>query len=117
LFWRAIARNDGNVIDLDQLRAPRSPREAAMRRQNDKLKSELRQQRALLEELKREREVLREVADDAATEALRKENARLEQELLQSRQEMERLAEEVRRLRQPLEKRRGKVKDNRPSSR
>jgi hypothetical protein len=46
------------------------------------------------------------MADDAVTEALKKENARLEQQLRQSREEAERLAEEIRRLRQPAEKRR-----------
>ena len=92
----AITRDQGEVVDFDRLRAPRNPRQAELRQQNERLKEELDKERATLEELRREKQLLQE--PDPATEQLKKENARLEQLLRQTRDEVERLREEIRRL-------------------
>jgi DNA repair exonuclease SbcCD ATPase subunit len=93
---RAIERDDGNPIDWTAIQAPASPREAELRRQNERLHREVDRVRAQLEALRREREVLQE--EDAESLHLRKENESLEKLLRQTREETERLRQEIERL-------------------
>jgi hypothetical protein len=105
LLRKAIVRDDGFPLDLNKLKAPASRRESALRQQNERLKQELERERERVEELRREKEIIREMADDATTELLKKEGAELEKLLRQSREEAERLRDEIDRLKQSLEKR------------
>src|SRR4051794_18249186 len=91
---KAIERDDGFPIDLSRSKAPANPREADLRRQNERLLLEVDQVRGDLEALRREKEVLQE--EDAETLRLKKENERLEQVLRQTREEAERLRQEIR---------------------
>jgi RNA polymerase sigma factor (sigma-70 family) len=97
-----ITPNGGEVVDIDKLRAPTSPREAQLRKRNEKLKQELEQQRDVLEELRREKQQLQQ--EDAGTEQLKRENARLEELLQKTRDEAEQLRQEIQRLRKAPEK-------------
>jgi RNA polymerase sigma factor (sigma-70 family) len=98
LLRAAITRDQGEVVDLNRLMAPRSQRRSELRQQNERLKQELDKQRQSLEELRREKQQLQE--EDPESQQLKKDNARLEYLLRQTRDEVERLREEVRRLKQ-----------------
>jgi hypothetical protein len=97
-----ITPDGGEVVDIDRLRAPTSPREAQLRRQNEQLKQELEKERALLEDLKREKQQLQQ--EDAGTEKLKDENARLEELLQKTRDEAAKLRQEIQRLKKAPDK-------------
>jgi prefoldin subunit 5 len=97
-------RDDGQPVDPTPFRIPVSRYEAQWRQQNERLKRDVERQRARIQELRREKETLQELAEDPATEPLKKENARLEKLLRQSQDEAERLNQEIQRLKQALEK-------------
>jgi hypothetical protein len=94
----AITCAGGEVVDLDKIKAPASPRAAALHQQNEVLKQELAEQRARLDELQRERQLLQE--EDADTERLRKENQQLEKLIRDTRDQSEQLRQEIERLKQ-----------------
>jgi hypothetical protein len=102
MLRKAIERDDGNVLNWGAIRAPASPREADLRRQNERLHAELDSVRTQVEVLRREVEVLQE--EDAETLRLKKENEGLEKLLRQTREETERLRKEIQRLRQDRSK-------------
>ncbi len=102
LLRLVIERDDGQPFDWARIKAPAGPREADLRRQNERLRGDLEQMRAQLEVLKREREVLQE--EDAETLRLKKENEDLEKLLRQTREETERLRKEIQRLKQDRSK-------------
>jgi hypothetical protein len=95
---RVIERDDGMPHDPAKIRAPSSPREAALRRENERLQQEVDRVRGRVEALRREMQVLEE--EDAETLRLKKDNRRLEDLLRQSRDEAERLQQEIQRLKQ-----------------
>jgi RNA polymerase sigma factor (sigma-70 family) len=100
LLRDAIMRDDGHVIDINELRAPTSRREVQLRQQHERLQQELARERKRLEDLRREREVLQEMTEDAASRRLHKENDQLEQELRRTHDEAERLRRDIDGLRQ-----------------
>jgi RNA polymerase sigma factor (sigma-70 family) len=100
-----ITPNGGEVVDIDKLRAPASPREAQLRKQNEKLKQELENAQDQLEQLRREKQQLQQ--EDAGTEQLKRENARLEELLQKTRDETEKLRQEIQRLKKAPEKKPG----------
>jgi hypothetical protein len=110
---KLILRDDGQPVDLNQVRLPRSSREGThLREENDRLKEEVERERTRLEALRREKEILQEMAEDPGTQLLKQERVRLEEEtvrlqrlLRQSREEADRLKQEIQRLKQSLEKR------------
>jgi RNA polymerase sigma factor (sigma-70 family) len=101
----AITCAGGEVVDWDKIKAPASPRAAALREQNGRLKEELAKERARLDELRRKRRVLAE--EDADSERLRKENEQLEKMIRDTRDQAERLRQEIERLKQAPGKRPG----------
>jgi hypothetical protein len=101
----AITCAGGEVVDLDKIRAPASPRAARLHEQNERLKAELAKERAQLDELRREQRVLAE--EDADSERLRKENAQLEKLIRDTRDQAEQLRQEIERLKQAPGKRPG----------
>jgi hypothetical protein len=98
LLRKAITRDDGFPIDVDQLRAPTSGRAADLQRETERLRQEVEQARRELEELRRQKDVLQE--EDADTLRLKAERVKLEQLLRQTRDEVDRLREEIRQLKQ-----------------
>jgi hypothetical protein len=105
LLRALITPAGGEVVDIDRLRAPTSPREAQLRKQNAQLKDQLDKERAVLEELRREKRELQE--EDAGTEKLKEENAHLEEQLQKTRDEAVRLRQEIQRLKKTPDKRPG----------
>jgi RNA polymerase sigma factor (sigma-70 family) len=95
---KLITRDDGFPVDIDRLKAPSSPRAAALRRQHERLRQEIERAQRELEALQREREVAAE--EDAETLRLKKDNERLETMLRQLRADVERLREEVRQIKE-----------------
>jgi RNA polymerase sigma factor (sigma-70 family) len=98
----AITCAGGEVVDLDTIKAPASPRAARLREQNQRLKGELAKERAQLDELRREQRVLAE--EDADSERLRKENEQLEKMIRDTHDQAEQLRQEIERLKQAPEK-------------
>jgi hypothetical protein len=97
-----IERDDGFPTDLDKVRAPASPRAAALRRQNEHLRAEVDKLQSQVEVLRREKEVMQE--EDEESLRLKEDNERLEKLLRKTRDEAERLREEIRRLKRPPDK-------------
>jgi Protein of unknown function (DUF1559) len=98
LLRAAITRDQGEVVNLDRIKAPLHSRQVELRQQNERLKQELDKERESLEELRREKQLLQQA--DPESDRLKKENARLEQLLRQTRDDVERLRDEVQRLKQ-----------------
>jgi hypothetical protein len=105
LLRALITPAGGEVVDIDRLRVPTSPREAQLRKQNEQLKQELEKERAVLEELQRQKRELQQ--EDAGTEQLKTENAHLEELLKKTRDEAAQLRQEIRRLKSTPEKKAG----------
>jgi hypothetical protein len=105
LLRALITPAGGEVVDIDRFKAPTSPREAQLRKQNEQLKQELAQERDLLVELRRAKQKLQQ--EDEGTEQLKKENARLEQMIQKTRDEVEMLRQEIERLKKAPERRPG----------
>lgn len=101
---KLIMRNEGQSVDVRELRVLVNPREVNQRELNKHLKQEAEAVRKRVEDLRREKEILQELAKDAGTELLQEENQRLQETLRQSREELDRLDEEVQRLKRTLEK-------------
>jgi hypothetical protein len=101
----AITCAGGEVVDLVKLKAPASPRAAALREQNERLKEELAKERARLDELRRAQRVLAE--EDADSERLRKENEQLEKMIRDTRDQAKQLQQEIERLKRAPWKRPG----------
>jgi hypothetical protein len=91
----AITAASGEVVDLDRFRVPVTPREAALRDKNDKLKGEIQREQAALEALRRDVNVLREMKDDAVSARLRKENAELQKTLEDVRRQVREAKETI----------------------
>jgi RNA polymerase sigma factor (sigma-70 family) len=94
----AITCAGGEVVDLESLKAPASPRAARLRAQNEHLKRELAKEQAQLDELRREQRVLAE--EDTDSERLRKENEQLKKMIRDARDQTEQLRQEIERLKQ-----------------
>jgi RNA polymerase sigma factor (sigma-70 family) len=98
----AITRAGGEVVDLDKIKAPASPRAARLHEENLRLQEELAKERAHLDSLQREQRVLTE--EDADSERLRKENDELEKLIHETRDQSMQLQHEIERLRRALGK-------------
>jgi RNA polymerase sigma factor (sigma-70 family) len=112
LLRALITRDGGEPVDPARIEAPTSRREVELRRQNERLKQELDQEKKRLEALRQEKEALSGGPEDPRVAELRMANARLEEQLNRSRKEAEALQEEIRRLKQAQEKRSGKGPGN-----
>jgi hypothetical protein len=92
---KLITRDGGEVVDIDRVKRPSSPRTAGLRQQNARLRQDLQRLRQELDELRAEKEALLE---DGEATRLRQEQAELERELQKLTDETQRLRDEIRRL-------------------